>query len=317
MKKSLSMTVIFDGGNLNFGESTGNMASIKKFKQKGKTYTYMSRQALRYDIVRIMHEYMSMPESPVRLDKSVVQFAIEATPEKFVEVDLFGYMKTNVGKKDKKDKKEETENDEVGGNESGSTFTRKACVRINDAISLEPYMGEVSFSTNAGLSSRFDEENKNMIFNAETHRSLYTYTFTIDLDKIGKDDNYKVNLDGTEKARRVNMLLEAIKILYRDIRGYREDLSPIFVIGGMYNIGNPLFYNKLKVNYEKGKAYLNVAEIEEIMNKEFLGEKVGNSTLIGSTTNEFVNISDFNSNILTVDSMFKNISKQVEEYYKD
>ena len=36
--------------------------------------------------------------------------------------------------------------------------------------------------------------------------------------------------------------------LYRDIRGRREDLKPVFVIGGVYDIKNPFFHNLVEVS---------------------------------------------------------------------
>ena len=38
------------------------------------------------------------------------------------------------------------------------------------------------------------------------------------------------------KVNRIHKLLDTIAFLYRDIRGRREDLKPIFAIGGVYDI---------------------------------------------------------------------------------
>ena len=50
-----------------------------------------------------------------------------------------------------------------------------------------------------------------------------------------------------ERAKRVIKLLNTIKFFYRDIKGRRENLSPIFAIGGVYDIKNPFFENRLKL----------------------------------------------------------------------
>lgn len=62
----------------------------------------------------------------------------------------------------------------------------------------------------------------------------------MDLDQIGIDNNDGIELPKEEKARRVEKLLDTIAFLYRDIRGRRENLAPLFVIGGVYDIKNPI-----------------------------------------------------------------------------
>ena len=57
-------------------------------------------------------------------NKKVVQFTEDATIDKFVEIDLFGYMKTEKGDKQN---------------------NRTAKVRVSNAIATEPYMGELDF----------------------------------------------------------------------------------------------------------------------------------------------------------------------------
>ena len=42
-------------------------------------------------------------------------------------------------------------------------------------------------------------------------------------------------------------LLDAVHYLYRDIKGRRENLSPLFVIGGRYSRKTPFFENRIRV----------------------------------------------------------------------
>ncbi len=60
-----------------------------------------------------------------------------------------------------------------------------------------------------------------------------------------------LEIEKEEKARRVNKLLDTISLLYRDIRGRREDLKPLFIIGGVYDIKNPFFENVVDVRNNK------------------------------------------------------------------
>ena len=229
-KKGLTITIIFLAESANYGESIGNVATLKKIsRNRGEQYTYISRQAIRYNIIDQLEE----KKSPVSKEKGVFQFKDEALISDYPELDFFGYMKT--GK---------------------STVTRSAVVRLSNAISLEAFKGDLEFLTNKGLSDRYNKENReqekyNDIAQSEIHKSYYKYTVTIDLDRIGIDESDKSKVSNEEKSRRIKKLLDIISLLYRDIRGRREDLKPLFVIGGVYDIKNPFFENTVDIKENK------------------------------------------------------------------
>lgn len=58
-------------------------------------------------------------------------------------------------------------------------------VRLSNAVALEPYQSDLEFLTNMGLASRCGQNNA--IAQSEIHRSYYSYTVAIDLDRIGID----------------------------------------------------------------------------------------------------------------------------------
>ncbi len=183
-------------------------------------YTYLSRQALRYNIV----DQMEVNNTPLGVDGSVIQFHPEATIADYAEIDLFGYMKTVK-----------------------PTKTRAAVVRLSNAVALESYNTDLEFLTNKGLFDRYKEATNDdnlkggNIAQSEIHKSFYAYTVTIDLDKVGIDANDNIEIPLAERAERITALLQSLKFLYRDIKGRRENLSPIFAIGGVYDYKNPFF----------------------------------------------------------------------------
>ena len=63
MKKSgLTVTMVFDASSANYGEGIGNISQLKKMTRAGgEVYTYISRQAIRYNIV----EQMGIDNTPV------------------------------------------------------------------------------------------------------------------------------------------------------------------------------------------------------------------------------------------------------------
>ncbi|MEM5947975.1 type I-B CRISPR-associated protein Cas7/Cst2/DevR [Spirochaetia bacterium 38H-sp] len=298
MANYLTLTVIFNGSNLNYGESTANITSLKKLSFKGKSYSYISRQALRYDIVRIMNEEFGIALTPVGSDGKVVQFEANTTIEKYPEIDLFGYMKTS--------------------GEGSRGRIRKAIVRLSDAISLEPWNSDIDYGNNMGLSAR-REGLDNMIFQTEIHKSFYTYTITIDLDKVGIDTNDDITLNSNERKKRVCLLLDAIKVLYRDIKGRREELSPVFVIGGVYNTGNPFFYNKVSLEFGTNSTKIKTEPINEILERNYNDQEVKENTYIGHLNGTFDNLEDINlekNKITSIESFFNALKNALDEVYK-
>lgn len=291
--KFLHFGIIFKAGNLNYNESIGNIVSLKKCSIEEKTFSYASRQALRYDIVRIMEEECGYEKAIVDDVQKVVQFASDSTIDKYPEIDFFGYMKT------KKKGSTKQGGDEIlnqGEPNEGKTKIRKAIVRISDAISLEPFYNEIDFSTNMGLATR-KEDLENQIYQTEIHRSYYSYSITVDLNKVGIDKNDNIEIQKEEKVKRLKALLHAVKTLNRDIKGKRENLSPLFIIGGIYSSGNPFFYNQLKLKFSKEGVYLNEDIINSILELQLFDKtKVSDSTLLGYIDGHFNNIDKIKTN---------------------
>lgn len=285
--KGLTVTIIFEAESANYGESLGNVASLKKITRgKGEQYTYISRQALRYNIVEQLGEPLTPVKGEGSGDKKVMQFKAETTIAEYPELDFFGYLKTQKGSNGKK---------------------RSAKVRLSNAISLDTFKNDTDFLTNKGLADR-DNESMNLA-QAEIHRSYYRYTLTIDLDQIGIDVVDGIELDNIEKNRRVDKLLGTIEYLYRDIRGRREDLKPLFIIGGVYDVKNPIFQNV--VNVEEGIIQLNPI-------KSVLSKRVIDDTICGIVDDEFKNTEEIKNELFAVNiaESLENIRKKVAEYYE-
>ncbi|QNO13733.1 type I-B CRISPR-associated protein Cas7/Cst2/DevR [Alkalicella caledoniensis] len=285
--KGLSLTIIFEAESANYGESVGNVASLKKLARgKGEQYTYISRQAIRHNIVEQLGEFVAPVKAEGSGDKKVIQFQADATIKDYPEIDFFGYLKTEKG---------------TGGKK------RSAKVRLSNAISLETFKGDLDFLTNKGLADRI-KENMN-IAQAEVHKSYYRYTLTADLDQIGIDEEYDIEIPNEEKARRVKLLLNTVSMLYRDIRGRREDLKPIFAIGGVYNIKNPVFQNVLDVNDNR-------LVVEQI--KGVLYDNIKDDTLCGLVEGKFINDREVKSELSTVSmpELFKVLKTRVNTYYE-
>ncbi|MFD2388596.1 type I-B CRISPR-associated protein Cas7/Cst2/DevR [Enterococcus rivorum] len=132
--KGLAITIIFQAESANYGEALGNVASLKKIsRDNGDQYTYISRQAIRYNIVEQLGETPAPVSAEVSGDKKVIQFAPTAMITEYPEIDFFGYLKTEKG---------------TGGHK------RSAKVRLSNAISLETFKGDLDFLTNKGQADK-------------------------------------------------------------------------------------------------------------------------------------------------------------------
>ena len=289
--KGLTMTFVFEAESANYGEGVGNVTSLKKISRDGgRAYTYISRQALRYNIIN----QMGCDDTPLDLYKDVIQFAPDATIKDYPEIDLFGYMKTIK-----------------------PTRTRPAVTRLSNAIALETFNADLDFLTNKNLLDRYNEDvskkkNGSNISQSEIHKSYYSYKITIDLDKVGIDKNDKIEIENSEKAERVKKLLDAVKFLYRDIKGRRENLSPIFAIGGVYSIKNPFFENRVK-------CYNNMINIEAIKSVLNLDKEISDNTNVGLINGIFRNNDELINELNAIDmsELFDKIKGEVDAYYKE
>ena len=282
----LTLTVVVEVQSANFGEGFGNISTLKKFTRgNGLQYTYIARQALRYSLVEQLGWDTTLVEAQGSGEKQVCQFAPDATIEQYPEIDLFGYMKT------KKD---------------SSAETRSAVVRLSDAISLEPFKGDLDFLTNMGLAKRVGASNA--LAQSEQHRSLYSYTLTIELDRIGIDG--AIELSQEEKAKRVLALLEEVEFLNRDIRGRRENFNPIFVIGGVYRRKNNFFQDRVVL---KGLD-IDVTPLKSIKNSY---EWLKNETFVGVLPGKVNNYIELQEELgaTEISDVFQSLAQKVREFY--
>jgi len=333
--KGLTATIIFEAQSLNYDEGYGNLSVIKKLHRgSGEVYTYASRQSLRYSIfMQGVREFGWKPsdvEEAGAGDQTVTQLITNI--DKSEEGDLFGYMRTNV---------------RVGDGKEVSVV-RTTPVRILPAIAIEPYGSDLEMLTNKYQSDKI-QSNPN-IANIEVHRSFYRYTIAIDLHRVGNEqdvtgtriapgkgtgvDDYAeyerglraLNLSPQEKAKRVTQLLEIVKTLYRDIRGRREDLKPLFIVGGVYDTCNPFFENLVTLHWDKDKPKIVAAPVKQILSSQYATLNTNGSLVMKSIKDEtFLGIregifdnqaSDFGvEELKSPEQVIAQLIRRVDEYY--
>ena len=164
------------------------------------------------------------------------------------------------------------------------------------------------------------------------HKSYYKYTVTIDLDRIGVDEieierevvndkgkkvkikeNQKISINKKERKRRVKKLLDIISLLYRDIKGRREDLKPLFVIGGVYDIKNPFFENIVDVKNNKILVDKLCSGIYDCIEKDTISGIVKEQ--FENDTEVEVKLKEKNVDVLNIPEFFKQLKEKIDNYY--
>jgi CRISPR-associated regulatory protein, DevR family len=275
MKGMLTLTIITQRAtSLNYGENIGNVSILKKLSLGDNSQiTYVSDKALKYDIRRkgkeekgwrllderlrrhIENSTRNRTRERVDLDDSFVRELFE-----YQEFDLFGGLFTKDLFKAK--------NLYFMGQKVDS-IKRSSPVKITYAFSISKFQGDMDFMNNIDAFNRYikhiipeQADRDQVIIQSEQHTSHYYYTIAVDLDRVGvweTENGTEEVIPAKEKAKRVKDLLDIIRTLSRQIRGRYENLSPIFVIGGIYQVKNPFFMGCIGAKEtEDGKLLLDI-----------------------------------------------------------
>ena len=126
---------------------------------------------------------------------------------------------------------------------------------------------------------------------------------------IEEDKVVEMKKNIEEKADRVKTLLDTVQYLYRDIKGRRENLSPLFVIGGRYERRNPFFENRIRIENDQ----INVETLAELLEDD----AIRTHTFTGVVTGTFDNENEIRGKLSgeSVGATFRHLKEEVEQYY--
>lgn len=252
------------------GARTDNTSSVKFIRaQDGKTYPYISGQAVRYWLRNTLESTpdIEWQSSPIyRGDK--VAYA-DGNPILYWDDDLFGYMRAPSKREYGKTKEDEAkqgmtpiEEDEKG---NPRAITRASPLRIGTLVSIGP----VTISTDFGTMSRHDGDP--VPYEHQFYRAFLHSLFAIDLGLVGKffyrrrsgfqnldsiradiaiqqglehlEDEQAYRLATSERTRRVRSLLLGLGQLNGGAKQaiHYTDVSPAVAIFAIVRGGNHPF----------------------------------------------------------------------------
>jgi CRISPR-associated protein Cst2 len=117
------------------------------------------------------------------------------------------------------------------------------------------------------------------------------------------------------------MVLDALMFLDRDIRGRRENLSPLFVVGGLYPIKNPFFLGKIEVSYDRtqDRYSINTKQIESVLKLKINGNSVKDYTSCGIIEGFWANEDYIKQNLngKDISDFFEELKAKVNQHYND
>lgn len=146
-----------------------------------------------------------------------------------------------------------------------------------------------------------------MPYQYEYDKSMKVYSLTIDLEKVGVDENFHTEADNEEKAARVNAILNAVENLSLVVKGNLDNAEPLFVIGGMSTRKTHYFENVVKVEEDR------LVVSKDLIEKVAKGYNVG--LLRGQT---FINEGEIEEklNPMSVMSFFDKLREDVNAYFE-
>ncbi len=293
---NLSLTVIANMTS-NYSEGLGNVSSVQKVFRNGKTYAIRSRESLKNAIMVTSGMYDDL-EIKVGEDKK------EKVAQKNANQDLNasnckalegGYMNTS----------------------KEATYIRNSSFYLTDAISCDEYVIETRFHNNLflaqtsakqqGLNLQGNSSKAGLMpYQYEYDKGLKIYSLSIDLDLVGKDENFKTEADSAEKISRVNALLTAIEELSLVVKGNLDNAEPVFVVGGMTNRKSHYFENLVHVKNKK------LVISEELIDRVKNGCKAGLML-----ANNLENEDDIKNslNTVSISSFFSDLRQDVSNFY--
>lgn len=290
--KALTLTIIANMTS-NYGEGLGNIGSVQKVYRNGKSYAIRSRESMKN---AIMVQSGLYDDLEVQVDKSVNQKAvskdINASNNRALEG---GYMNTSNG-----------------------TKIRKSSFYLTDAISFNPFVNETRFHNNLYLAQTYAKktgisvQNKAkeaglMPYQYEYDKSLKKYSITIDLDRIGVDENYNAEANSEEKIYRVNALLDTVKTLTMVVKGNLDNAEPVLIVGGIGDRKTHYFDNVVQMENLRLKIG------DDLKKKLSEGYKLG---LLGGYNFENEDQIRSELNPISIENFFDNLYEEVRAYYE-
>lgn len=233
MKRAVTLTVVANMTS-NYSEGLGNISSVQKIFKEQHVYAVRSRESLKNALCVQAGLYDDLETSVDGAAQKLVSAEKNAATCRALEG---GYMSTKE-----------------------LTYIRNSSFYLTDAIACDAFVKETRFHNNLYLASNqakangFSLQVKGnaekaglMLYQYEYDKSMKVYSLTIDLEMVGKDENFQAEAGPEEKADRVLRILEAVRSLSLVVKGNLDNAEPLFIAGGLTERKTHYFENVVRV----------------------------------------------------------------------
>lgn len=199
------------------------------------------------------------------------------------------------------------------------TYIRNSSFYLTDAIACDAFVNETRFHNNLYLASNqakangFSLQVKGnaekaglMPYQYEYDKSMKVYSLTIDLEMVGKDENFQAEAEPEEKADRVLRILEAVRSLSLVVKGNLDNAEPLFIAGGLSERKTHYFENVVRV---KRGALAITQDLKDKLSEDFSCALLRGDNF--SNEDEIVKELD----PLSVKQFFEQLEEQVKSWY--
>ena len=292
MKRAVTLTVVANMTS-NYSEGLGNISSVQKIFKEQHVYAVRSRESLKNAICVQAGLYDDLETSVDGAAQKLVSAEKNAATCRALEG---GYMSTKE-----------------------LTYIRHSSFYLTDAIACDAFVNETRFHNNLYLASNqakangFSLQVKGnaekaglMPYQYEYDKSMKVYSLTIDLEMVGKDENFQAEAEPEEKADRVLRILEAVRSLSLVVKGNLDNAEPLFIAGGLSERKTHYFENVVRV---KRGALAITQDLKDKLSEDFSCALLRGDNF--SNEDEIVKELD----PLSVKQFFEQLEEQVKSWY--
>ena len=292
MKRAVTLTVVANMTS-NYSEGLGNISSVQKIFKEQHVYAVRSRESLKNALCVQAGLYDDLETSVDGAAQKLVSAEKNAATCRALEG---GYMSTKE-----------------------LTYIRNSSFYLTDAIACDAFVNETRFHNNLYLASNqakangFSLQVKGnaekaglMLYQYEYDKSMKVYSLTIDLEMVGKDENFQAEAEPEEKADRVLRILEAVRSLSLVVTGNLDNAEPLFIAGGLTERKTHYFENVVRV---KRGALTITQDLKDKLSEDFSCALLRGDNF--SNEDEIVKELD----PLSMKQFFEQLEEQVKSWY--
>jgi CRISPR-associated protein Cst2 len=270
------------------GAATENQVVVKQIERAGKTYPYVSAQALRYWWRSALASERNWQMSPIDREKKIA--FTQAQPWQYPDDDVFGYMRAQAEQIPDIDKatgkpKMDAQGNIITKKGKNITLTRLSPLKCSPLVSVSPQRPTRDF----GTMSRHDGDP--VPFEKQFYSCVLKGIFSLNLTTLGRFEQsnktgfQNISDEGINVAEAMGAAIDGnvallpveerrkraadtIAVLPYLVGGANQtlnltDVTPKFLILTVIKGGNHLFMNIVKD--ERGNAVINIGALKEVL----------------------------------------------------